>query len=441
MQRQESARRGAVAPDPEPTAGTTTSFADAINVGVRELQLSGPTPDDPSSVRRLAAQGLEGAGSTLPHLAAIQRSFGTHDVSHVRSFFGDAARSACEGMGANAYASGTSIAFRGATADLHTTAHEAAHIVQQRAGVSLSGGVGQAGDVHERHADDVADLVVRGESAEALLDRYQNNRATSSPIQMQTYQEPGPRRPPEGQPDDRPFHGGTGPNSFAELSSLMATYTEGPASVGPLELLRAYIQNGRPTPASSPTVGLRANLPAQPAIAEHVKFGPNSVMTRAIQNDESIVDARRRFMSARTDIDTYHTMGLSAFVRETEQASLPMHFLGSFTVQVSVTPSGQALFVVMNSTGRASMLRNPSTNVPTIPDATREQTGPNGNMATLHQLYYWTEDIAELGRRAAPPMQPPSQTENPVERALRLRDEAAHSDEPARRGDWRRWFR
>jgi Domain of unknown function (DUF4157) len=52
-------------------------------------------------------------------------------------------------MGATAYATGDRIAFAGAP-DLHTTAHEAAHVVQQRAGVSLPGGVGQAGDAYER---------------------------------------------------------------------------------------------------------------------------------------------------------------------------------------------------------------------------------------------------------------------------------------------------
>src|SRR5690606_1204317 len=47
-----------------------------------------------------------------------------------------------------------------------------AHVIQQRAGVQLSGDVGQEGDAYERHADEVADAVVRGESAEVLLDRY-----------------------------------------------------------------------------------------------------------------------------------------------------------------------------------------------------------------------------------------------------------------------------
>src|SRR5206468_596297 len=79
-----------------------------------------------------------------------------------------AARRASTALGAKAYAFGNNIAF-GATPDLHTAAHEAAHVVQQRQGVSLKGGVGEAGDSYERHADAVADLVVAGHSAEGLL--------------------------------------------------------------------------------------------------------------------------------------------------------------------------------------------------------------------------------------------------------------------------------
>ncbi|PKN54036.1 MAG: hypothetical protein CVU56_28665, partial [Deltaproteobacteria bacterium HGW-Deltaproteobacteria-14] len=111
---------------------------------------------------------VAGGGGRLPHLDRIQAAFGAHDVSGVQAHVGGAARAASEAIGAEAYATGSHVAFRGAP-DLHTAAHEAAHIVQQRAGVSLSGGVGQVGDRYERHADAVADLVVQGKSAEALL--------------------------------------------------------------------------------------------------------------------------------------------------------------------------------------------------------------------------------------------------------------------------------
>ena len=122
----------------------------------------------PEQVHAAAAEGVSGAGGALPHLDAIQQSFGAHDVSSVSAHVGGAAASAAESIGAHAYASGDRVAFA-SSPDLHTAAHEAAHVVQQRAGVSLDGGVGERGDHYERHADQVADLVVSGQSAEAAL--------------------------------------------------------------------------------------------------------------------------------------------------------------------------------------------------------------------------------------------------------------------------------
>ena len=92
----------------------------------------------------------------MPHLDTIQQSFGSHDVSSVQAHTGSEATQANEAMGAEAYATGNHVAFKG-TPDLHTAAHEAAHVVQQRSGVSLDGGVGAVGDSYEQHADAVAD--------------------------------------------------------------------------------------------------------------------------------------------------------------------------------------------------------------------------------------------------------------------------------------------
>jgi hypothetical protein len=119
-------------------------------------------------VHQLAAQGISGTSASLPFRDQIQRSFGAHDVSGIQSHLAGPATAACEGMGAQAYATGNHVAFRQAP-DLHTVAHEAAHVVQQRAGAQLAGGVGQAGDAYERNADQIADAVVAGRSAEALL--------------------------------------------------------------------------------------------------------------------------------------------------------------------------------------------------------------------------------------------------------------------------------
>ena len=170
---------------PVPSAIPIQMFADSVSAGLhsRVVQLDGTggglSADD---VHRAAAHGFSGGGGALPHRSAIERSFGRHDVSGVRAHVGGAAAEGAAAMGAHAYASGDQIAFA-SSPDLHLAAHEAAHVVQQRGGVHLSSGVGAAGDAYEQHADAVADLVTRGESAEALLDQYAPAGAASASVQ------------------------------------------------------------------------------------------------------------------------------------------------------------------------------------------------------------------------------------------------------------------
>jgi hypothetical protein len=123
----------------------------------------------PGDVQALATQGISGPATSLPYLDRIQQLFGRHDVTGIQAHIGGQAAQACKGMGAKAFATGNHVAFAGPP-DLHTAAHEAAHVVQQRAGVHVDGGVGQEGDEYERAADRAADAVVAGQSAEALLD-------------------------------------------------------------------------------------------------------------------------------------------------------------------------------------------------------------------------------------------------------------------------------
>src|ERR1044071_191667 len=130
--------------------------------------------DDPDRVQQITRCGVAGPGEPLPHLDRIQRLFGRHDLGGVRAHSDPGAAGAAGALGAEAFASGQDVAFAGAPS-LHTAAHEAAHTVQQRAGVACKGGIGAEGDAHERHADAVADRVVRGESAEALLDAPPGN--------------------------------------------------------------------------------------------------------------------------------------------------------------------------------------------------------------------------------------------------------------------------
>jgi hypothetical protein len=147
------------------------------------VQARGAIDGDPAAVHDAASAGVSGAGGSLPHAAQIQASFGqAHDISGVRAHVGGAAQEASQSIGAQAYATGNHVAFRGQP-DLHTAAHEAAHVVQQRAGVQLSGGVGQAGDTYERHADAVADRVVQGRSAEDLLSGMGAGVAAGAAIQ------------------------------------------------------------------------------------------------------------------------------------------------------------------------------------------------------------------------------------------------------------------
>lgn len=122
----------------------------------------------PSRVRDTAAAGVRGEGQPLPHREDIQHAFGRYDITHVRAHTDPAAAHAARAIGALAYTAGEDVAFD-KPPGLFTAAHEAAHVVQQRAGVELGDGVGEAGDRYEQHADAVAARVIAGRPAEDLL--------------------------------------------------------------------------------------------------------------------------------------------------------------------------------------------------------------------------------------------------------------------------------
>lgn len=134
----------------------------------RVVQRDGGDGGSPAEVHAAADRGIASPSSSMPHADAIQASFGKHDISGVQAHVGGGAAQACNDMGASAFASGNHVAFA-KSPDLHTAAHEAAHVVQQAKGVNLYGGVGSAGDAYEKHADQVADTVVSGKSAEGML--------------------------------------------------------------------------------------------------------------------------------------------------------------------------------------------------------------------------------------------------------------------------------
>lgn len=155
-------------PAPLPAAGNTRPTLQML-FGVQRVATTGA--DDPAQVHAAAAHGTATPATPLPYADQIQRAFGRHDISGIQAHTGPAAAASARAMGAAAYATGNHVVLGGGT-DLHTVAHEAAHVVQQRGGVQLKGGVGEVGDAYEQHADQVADAVVQGKSAEGLLDRY-----------------------------------------------------------------------------------------------------------------------------------------------------------------------------------------------------------------------------------------------------------------------------
>ncbi len=169
----ETVASGARFPDERPLAWLSSA-------PVQQQAAAAPAATgDGDAVHRAAAAGTSGAAGPLPHLETIQPLFGRHDVSSVRAYTDGAATAGAEAMGAQAYATGDQVAFAGPP-DLFTAAHEAAHVVQQAGGVQLRGGVGQVGDVHEQHADQVAARVVAGQSAVDLLDEVAAPRATTA---------------------------------------------------------------------------------------------------------------------------------------------------------------------------------------------------------------------------------------------------------------------
>ena len=146
-----------------------------------QRKASGPAAEaDPAHVAQAAQRGI-GAGSPLPHMDRIQRAFGDHDISGIRAHTGDNANNAAQSIGARAYTTGDNVVLGAGGGDLHTVAHEAAHVVQQREGVHLKAGLdGGSSDPYEQHADAVADAVVAGKSAAPLLDQVKGGRGADT---------------------------------------------------------------------------------------------------------------------------------------------------------------------------------------------------------------------------------------------------------------------
>jgi hypothetical protein len=211
---------------------------------------------DVAAAHEIASRGVAGAGASLPHLPQIQASFGHHDVSGVQAHQGTSATAATRELRAEAYAIGNSVAFS-RSPDLHTAAHEAAHVVQQRAGVQLKGGIDEPGDAYERHADAVADAVVGGRSAASLLDQSPGGGSRAASVQRapaaanaKTEAQPGKT---EAQPGKTQAQPGMWEQTFGEASTPVG-------KLGRVQAPKGVFLRERPLPgAQSPAAPVPFN--------------------------------------------------------------------------------------------------------------------------------------------------------------------------------------
>ncbi len=283
----------AIFPDESPIAWLSSAAPTvqmrATNAGADREAADGAAAEA-AATHAQAEHGIAGASGPLPFLAAIQASFGPHDISGVRAHTDAAAAHASAAMGATAYATGDHVAFAG-TPDLHTAAHEAAHVVQQRAGVHLAGGIGPEADRHERHADQVADTVLRRDSAAALLDPFAGHGGGTAAraVQRQT----APHTPPaRTTAPSRTFVGAPNaaagaPHTSRELSVNVSTLTQSlPGSIRRSAVDGAALVGDPAMPTAGPAAP-DADAPADqdPAVAA----GAEELLGDAAGDDDATV--------------------------------------------------------------------------------------------------------------------------------------------------------
>jgi hypothetical protein len=116
-----------------------------------------------------AGAGISGAGGAVPYQAKMEQAFGT-SFAGVSAHSGPQAAEACDAMGAQAYATGSNIAFKKSDPDESLVAHELTHVLQQRGGVQAKG-AGESSSL-EAEADTVGARVAAGESVADVAAKY-----------------------------------------------------------------------------------------------------------------------------------------------------------------------------------------------------------------------------------------------------------------------------
>lgn len=308
--------------------------------------------------------------ASMPFAPEIQASFGpAFNIGGIDAQVGGQAGKDADAMNAKGFAAGNRVGFSGSP-DLHTAAHEAAHVFQQRQGIQLTGN-GVSDGPYERHADRVADAVVRGEDASPILSEMGSAQGTGrGGLQFKLNTDGGTPPVVTGQHE-------------SDLLKKMDGYVEAPPGVeNALDVFAAFLSNDQQVP-------------------EKIKFGPTHPMTRTVQGDGGVAEARAKYKSDGWNEYRYKFSFLE-FARETLELSLTSHFLGSYTVWMAPTDDGRVLFMVYNLTSRQSAARNPippdmrpdegvlgEENLMDWESGTRDEVDWGGN---VHQIFYWYED-------------------------------------------------
>lgn len=175
---------------PTPVASAPRRAVDSSTVSVPNQTLGVPAQQatsPPAAAAETARQGLGDASAGLPHFEILQQAFAGFDLSGVRSSVGGEAKQASQRLCAEAYATPEGVGFRDYPT-LHTAAHEAAHVVQQRMGHAPSR-IGRD-DPLEQHADRVADAVVAGDATAPLFNELgQGGASVGQAVQLKSAKE------------------------------------------------------------------------------------------------------------------------------------------------------------------------------------------------------------------------------------------------------------
>lgn len=165
------------------------------------LQRRASNRSEPPEVPSVVHDVLRSPGHPLDGAtrAFMESRFG-HDFNRVRVHTDGRAAESARAVNALAFTAGHDVVFGAGRYAPQTDqgfrllAHELTHVVQQRDGVRLRGRVGEPGDAYERQADEVADWVARGKSAEGLIRRPPGASPSPEPVRPQQQQQRAPSR-------------------------------------------------------------------------------------------------------------------------------------------------------------------------------------------------------------------------------------------------------